>query len=93
MAAFCTMTAICIRFCFMNVVVDIKLVVNRSLVIPTETLARLQVQFHVKGPTGAAAVAHASMYQDDGKQWQYEMLYLDFSSPVPQRVMIVGQQH
>lgn len=53
----------------------------------------LQVQFHVKGPTGAAAVVHASMYQDDAKQWQYEMLYLDFSSPVQQRVMIVGQQH
>lgn len=53
----------------------------------------MQVQFHVKGPTGASAVVHASMYQDDAKQWQYEMLYLDFSSPVPQRVMIVGQQH
>ena len=52
-----------------------------------------QVQFHVKGPTGAAAVVHASMHQDEAKQWQYEMLYLDFTSPVPQRVMIVGQQH
>ena len=36
---------------------------------------------------------NASMYQDEAKQWQYEQLYLDFSSPVAQRVMIVGSQY
>ena len=53
----------------------------------------MQVQFHVKGPTGNSAVVSALMYQDEAKQWQYESLFLDFSSPVAQRVMIVGQQY
>ena len=47
----------------------------------------------MKGPTGGSAVVNASMYQDEAKQWQYEQLYLDFSSPVPQRVMIVASQY
>ena len=71
-------------------------VISARLSLGTQRQAGIgtaQVQFHVKGPTGGSAVVNASMYQDEAKQWQYEQLYLDFTSPVPQRVMIVASQY
>jgi hypothetical protein len=51
-----------------------------------------QIQFHAKGPSNSAVV-QCSMYQDSGKQWQYDLLFLDFGGPVRQRVFLEGQQH
>jgi len=30
--------------------------------------------------------------QDSAKQWQYDLLFLDFGGPVQQRIFLVGQQ-
>ncbi|KAL3160602.1 hypothetical protein ABBQ32_010533 [Trebouxia sp. C0010 RCD-2024] len=49
----------------------------------------IQVQFHAKGPTGAALIS-ADMYQDDAKQWQWAFLYVDMTSPTPQRLILNG---
>lgn len=49
----------------------------------------MQVQFHAKGPTGAALIS-ADMYQDDAKQWQWAFLYVDMTSPTPQRLVLTG---
>ena len=49
----------------------------------------MQVQFHAKGPTGAALIS-ADMYQDDAKQWQWAFLYVDMTSPTPQRLILNG---
>lgn len=49
----------------------------------------MQVQFHAKGPTGAALIS-ADMYQDDAKQWQWAFLYVDMTSPTPQRLVLNG---
>lgn len=51
-----------------------------------------QIQFHAKGPSNSAVV-NCSMYQDSGKQWQYDLLFLDFGGPVRQRIFLEGQQH
>lgn len=51
----------------------------------------LQVQFHAKGPGGAAVVS-ADMYQDASKQWQYSFLYVDMGSPTPQRLVLIDPQ-
>jgi hypothetical protein len=51
-----------------------------------------QIQFHAKGPSNSAVV-QCSMYQDSGKQWQYDLLFLDFAGPVQQRIFLEGQQH
>lgn len=59
---------------------------------PLQTLIQpnvLQVQFHAKGPTGAALIS-ADMYQDDAKQWQWAFLYVDMTSPTPQRLVLTG---
>ena len=49
----------------------------------------MQVQFDAKGPTGAALIS-ADMYQDDAKQWQWAFLYVDMTSPTPQRLILNG---
>ena len=49
----------------------------------------MQVQFHAKGPTGAALIS-ADMYQDDAKHWQWAFLYVDMTSPTPQRLVLTG---
>ena len=53
----------------------------------------VQIQFHARGPSGAHAVVNASMWQDSSKQWQYDLLFLDFGGPVQQRVYLVGPHH
>lgn len=52
----------------------------------------IQVQFHAKGPTGAAVIS-ADMYQDTAKQWQYAFLYVDVTNPTPQRLVLTGPQY
>lgn len=52
-----------------------------------------QIQFHARGPSGEHAVVNASMWQDSSKQWQYDLLFLDFGGPVQQRVYLVGPRH
>lgn len=47
----------------------------------------IQIQFHLKGPSGRATV-NADMYQD-GSDWRYQFLYLDVEAPVRQQVVIV----
>jgi len=47
----------------------------------------VQIQFHLKGPSGRATV-NADMYQD-GSDWRYQFLYLDVEAPVRQQVVIV----
>jgi len=47
----------------------------------------IQLQFHMRGPSGRATVS-ADMYQSDGK-WQYHFLYINVESPVPQQVVLV----
>ncbi|KAL0024525.1 hypothetical protein WJX79_000831 [Trebouxia sp. C0005] len=51
-----------------------------------------QVQFHAKGPTGAALIS-ADMYQDAAKQWQYAFLFVDVTNPTPQRLVLIGPQY
>ncbi|KDD74061.1 hypothetical protein H632_c1608p0, partial [Helicosporidium sp. ATCC 50920] len=47
----------------------------------------VQVQFHLRGPSGRATVS-ADMYKADetGAEWQYAFLYMDTEAPVRQRV-------
>ncbi len=52
----------------------------------------VQVQFHAKGPTGAALIS-ADMYQDAAKQWQYAFLFVDVTNPTPQRLVLIGPQY
>lgn len=52
----------------------------------------IQVQFHAKGPTGAALIS-ADMYQDSAKQWQYAFLYVDVTNPTPQRLILSTPQY
>lgn len=47
----------------------------------------VQLQFHMRGPSGRATV-NADMYQDGGN-WQYHFLYMNVESPVPQQVVLV----
>ena len=47
----------------------------------------VQLQFHMRGPSGRATV-NADMYQEGGK-WQYHFLYLNVESPLPQQVVLV----
>lgn len=49
-----------------------------------------QIQFHARGPSGSSAVVNASMWQDSNKQWQYDMLFLDFGGTAYNRVYLVG---
>lgn len=50
----------------------------------SEGREHVQLQFHLKGPSGRALV-NADMYQDGG-QWRYNFLYLNVESPIPQQV-------
>lgn len=47
----------------------------------------VQIQFHLRGPSGRATV-NADMYQE-GSDWKYQFLYLNVESPVPQQVVLI----
>lgn len=54
-------------------------------------LFEMQIQFHMKGPSGTGLV-NADMYKDEYQQWQYTYLLVDVyagNSRQPQRVHIV----